>query len=382
MRILFISHSNSQAGAPKALYNIVRVLCTTNEVAVVLPSAEGYLADRLSELGVKCYTDVPYALTIYPKVFNPVKIVKRMYSLMVRNRKVRRYIGNVLDEFHPDIVHTNVGPLNIALEECSKRNIPHVWHLREYQDIDFNLSFFPSMDKFRKLIHLQGNYNICITRGIAFYFNARPCDRIIYDGVLPASYKAPVNEREPFFLFVGRLEAAKGLMVLLRAWKRFQSEYPEYTLKVSGKDTGLYSARCRSYARNNHLNVEFLGVYPDVFDLMSRCTAFVVPSRFEGFGFITAEAMWNGALVLGRNTAGTEEQMNLGLQQSGCEVALRFKNSRELADRLKQVADNPDMFSDMKEKGRAVAENNYSIEKNAREIEEYYTFILQQHHRQ
>lgn len=40
--------------------------------------------------------------------------------------------------------------------------------------------------------------------------------------------------------------------------------------------------------------------------------ALIVPSPFEAFGLITAEAMFNKCLVIGRDTAGTKEQFDNG----------------------------------------------------------------------
>ena len=45
---------------------------------------------------------------------------------------------------------------------------------------------------------------------------------------------------------------------------------------------------------------------------MSKALALFVPSSFEGFGFITVEAMFCGCLVIGRNTGGTKEQFDNG----------------------------------------------------------------------
>ena len=54
-------------------------------------------------------------------------------------------------------------------------------------------------------------------------------------------------------------------------------------------------------------NVKFLGIRKDIYSLMKNAMALVVSSPSEGFGFITVEAMLNGCLVIGRNTAGTKE---------------------------------------------------------------------------
>lgn len=45
---------------------------------------------------------------------------------------------------------------------------------------------------------------------------------------------------------------------------------------------------------------------------MNRATALIVPSPFEAFGLITAEAMFNKCLVIGKDTAGTKEQFDNG----------------------------------------------------------------------
>ena len=56
----------------------------------------------------------------------------------------------------------------------------------------------------------------------------------------------------------------------------------------------------------------------------------IVPSIFEGFGFITAEGMANGCVVLGRNTAGTKEQFDNGVKMTGKEIGVRFIDDNEM----------------------------------------------------
>lgn len=61
--------------------------------------------------------------------------------------------------------------------------------------------------------------------------------------------------------------------------------------------------------------VVFLGMRKDIYSLMKDAMALIVPSYWEGFGFITTEAMFNGCLVIGRNTSGTKEQFDNGLDR-------------------------------------------------------------------
>jgi glycosyltransferase involved in cell wall biosynthesis len=44
-------------------------------------------------------------------------------------------------------------------------------------------------------------------------------------------------------------------------------------------------------------NVQFLGFRNDCFDLMYNAKATIVPSRCEGFGFITVEAINAGGMA-------------------------------------------------------------------------------------
>ena len=37
-------------------------------------------------------------------------------------------IKKIIRDYQPDIVHTNVGPVNVAVDTCLRMQIPHVWH--------------------------------------------------------------------------------------------------------------------------------------------------------------------------------------------------------------------------------------------------------------
>ena len=107
---------------------------------------------------------------------------------------------------------------------------------------------------------------------------------------------------------------------------------------------------------------------------MRGALALVVPSRFEGFGFITVEAMLNGCLVIGNNTAGTKEQFDIGKRQTGSEIGLRYDNAFELQVLMNRALEED--FREMKENARRVVLQNYTIEKNAEDILCLYKKIL------
>lgn len=380
MRILYISNNSSVGGAPAALLNLVRVLKDRHEVAVMMPDADGPLFRAMEEMGVKCYTSVIYCLSIWPRVINPFKYARRIRDLRRNRSTVREYVGRVLDEFMPDIVHTNVGPLDIAADECRKRKIPHVWHLREYQDLDFGMRYFPGgASAFREMIRQENNHCIAITRDILRHWNPAGDSKVIYDGVFSCSSDLyQPAQREGWFLYAARIEKGKGLMNLLAAFREYKRAGGKYRLLVAGRPCGIYAHKCRLFVKVNSLTseVDFLGNRSDVFGLMRKASAFVMPSLFEGFGFTTAEAMYNRCIVIGHDTAGTREQFDNGLKIKGRNIALRYKTVPELTRYMHFVEKGDESLELMREDAYDVVTSLYTAEKCASEVENYYKSVL------
>ena len=102
-----------------------------------------------------------------------------------------------------------------------------------------------------------------------------------------------------------------------------------------------------------------------------------VTTEFEGFGFVTAEAMLNRTLVIGRNTAGTKEQMDNAFNIIGHDVALRFTTIEDLANRILDVINMQDnVYKDLTEEAFQVVSNLYTTEKNTENIIKYYKSVL------
>lgn len=382
MKILYIHNSNSWGGATVALYRIVLAMRERgHEVYVVTGNSPGPFIEKLDAIGVTHF-EHRLSLTIYPKVRNPLRFMRRLLRLLFRIHEEKAFIADVIDKVKPEVVHTNVGPLSQAYDVCKKKNIPHVWHQREYQDLDFGYHFFPSWNDFYKKIKSDTTYNISITKGIFEYRSLRPKqDIVIYDGVFSKQQiqnLKEVNLKENYILFVGRIEQAKCPFDLLLAFTEFHKKYPNVRLLLAGQyvEESVYYQRCKQYVENSNLLecVSFLGQRMDIYDLMSKALMLVVPSRFEGFGFITAEAMVNKCVVVGRNTAGTKEQFDNGFKYTGKEIAYRFESNDQLCENMVKVMENDNR--DMIEAAYNSVVHFYNVEDNICKLETYYKKIL------
>ena len=141
------------------------------------------------------------------------------------------------------------------------------------------------------------------------------------------------------------------------------------------QDVNYYNECCKLVEVNAAQSfVKFLGRRNDVYELMAQSEMLIVPSIFEGFGFITAEGMANGCVVLGRNTAGTKEQFDVGLKMTGREIGFRFTTEADLVQCMEKVSKTD--CSGMLKAAKKVVLSNYTQGIHAQKVMDYYKKIL------
>lgn len=100
-------------------------------------------------------------------------------------------------------------------------------------------------------------------------------------------------------LFVGRFDRQKGLDILVRCFKEFQDELADINLYCVGDNI----VDSPNFVRENlPQNIFMLGSIMEGIDsYYHEADAVIVPSRWEGFGFVAVEAMKNGKALLVSN---------------------------------------------------------------------------------
>lgn len=125
----------------------------------------------------------------------------------------------------------------------------------------------------------------------------------IFNGIDHTRFRPGSAPREPFFLYVARLEhPAKNHVRLIEAFTRFRTRTTaQWKLKFAGSDWqnagAIHEAARRSpFAKE----IEFLGFVPDADlpALYQRASVFIYPSLYEGFGLPPLEAMACGCPVI------------------------------------------------------------------------------------
>jgi teichuronic acid biosynthesis glycosyltransferase TuaC len=139
---------------------------------------------------------------------------------------------------------------------------------------------------------------------------------VVYNGVDPELFspgQGPASTA-PVVLSVGNLIPIKGHDLLIRAVASLASEFPAISLEIVGD--GPERERLESLAGKLGIAewVHFFGRQSrqEVAAAMRRCTAFALPSRYEGLGCVYLEAMSTGKPVIGCRGQGIAEVIQHG----------------------------------------------------------------------
>ena len=110
--------------------------------------------------------------------------------------------------------------------------------------------------------------------------------------------KEIIKSKENFIFCVARPTPVKGVDLLIKALEKTSTR-----LIIAGI----------SNANNNDLNVDFIGKKPskEIASYLSRASITVVPSRFESYGIVVAEAICCGSPIIATQVGGIPEIIKL-----------------------------------------------------------------------
>jgi glycosyltransferase involved in cell wall biosynthesis len=141
-------------------------------------------------------------------------------------------------------------------------------------------------------------------------------------------------------LFVGCAGPRKGFVDLLEAFQRLN--HPRKCLTLIGSQTPESLALLKTV---NQSSIDIIGSVPNI-ELRrhySGASVFVLPSIEEGLAMVIGEAMACGCPVIASTNTGASEMISEGVE--GFIVPIR--SPRQIADRLQQLADQPQLRAQM-----------------------------------
>lgn len=378
MKILYICPTNGMFGDNKAILNIVPYLEKFGVEPIFYVSVEGTFTDKLKELGYfYIYGYDVFCSGMWPrwKTLRDFLGWSRREVMGIYHREYKRLLKNV-EELKVDAIHSNLSTTTLGYSLAKDLGVPHFWHVREYGSLDHGYHQFPTKRLLQKKFNAPDTYTIFISEGIRNFYKNPINSNVIYDG--PLDTKRPIDlfeNKDKYFLYVGRLEETKGVHYAIRAFAEIYEYNPEYCLKIAGTGSVEYSRYLKKLVSDLGISnkVLFLGYQRDVYTLMQHAIAIIVPSRFEAFGFITSEALYNGCPVIGHNTAGTKEQMDkvISLNDSESKIVYPYNTESEISDYMKEAIKNRISEHKLRQLSDRVL-SIFSAEKSAKQVYKVY----------
>lgn len=382
MNVAYILTSATGGGFKSFIITVRELMKKGVNPVVVLPEYNE-IQTLLSSFGIPTII-VKYRYNTYPPcttIIDKLLFLPRLIARIVVNRLAVCKITKKLSGKNIDIIHTNVSIIGIGHNIAKKLHIPHIYHVREYGDLDFGYKYFPTRKYF--INQLSEDYSIFITKDIQKYFSQEKNSKssVIYNGIQKKETVIPEKTFNDLFLYLGDIIPAKGIHILLKAYsKYFEMTNNPLPLYIVGRIANQsYAKELHKYIQQNNIeeSVFFLPKQKDVRSLIRKACAIVIPSLNEGFGRCMPEAMFCGCLAIANNTGGSKEQLDNARKLTGQEIALRYENPSELANLLLKAEE---MTEEEKEKythlAFSVVNEMYSNEVNGNNVFAFYNKIL------
>ena len=138
-----------------------------------------------------------------------------------------------------------------------------------------------------------------------------------------------------YYLFAGRVEAIKGMDLLLEAFEKLPNE----KLMIAGTGTELEHYQELAREKNLH-NVEFLGFVkkPQLQEVMKRAKALIIPSQwYETFGMTVIESFAQGTPVIGGDIGNISSLIKEGVNG----WKFRYDSCEELIEKIQACSKVP-----------------------------------------
>ena len=374
VRITFITHYTELYGANLSMLNLIEGLGKYGVQAHVICPDQGDLLGALAQRGV------PAAMLPFEWWVSSNRTALGAAKRLFQNIRNLRPIARQLARWKTDLVYSNSSVFAIGAMAAAELELPHVWHLREFGNKDYDL--WPDFgSQLSRLALRTADATIFVSKALQRAFlgkRALTHSHVIYNGVAReaefdqrrAAADALRGRHQPFtFVLVGRFRESKGQVIAIRAFAKVASRFPDVRLLLVGGagHTGdqSYYDHCRILA--NELDVvdriAFWGYIPDPERAFLAADVALMCSRNEAMGRVTVEAMSACRPVIGYDSGGTSELIETdrtGLLYSG--------DADALAECMTRYVVAPELARQHGEAGWCGARQRHSTETYAAQI--------------
>ena len=367
-KVLYISNEDRAVGG-SSLSLLAMLQALKGEVQpVILFREDGIAAERFRSEGYECEV-IPFnRATFHAKGL--VRILRFLPHLIANAWIQARCVRKACKRFKGiTAVHCNSGTVDIGLRIARAMGVPHIWHIREYLDLGLNSHPFPSWKHWFRELN-ESDCVIAISSGLFGHLGLKKHKFAVClpDAVCSSADVNQNEEKEPYIAFVaGTISEIKRPDEAMRIFAASKAD--GYRLKYAGSMSSEMRSKLNSLANSLGIKnlIDFLPFQQDVKPLLSKASATLVCTEYEGMGRVAIEAMFCGCPVIARNSGGSKDVLEDGRYG-------KLYNSEE--EGAAQLAETLTVFPQATVKAaREYAVNNYSIEGYGKKMMKIYTHL-------
>jgi glycosyltransferase involved in cell wall biosynthesis len=407
MKILIVNTRHTYGGGDSRYsFNLADLLSSHgHEVAFFAMQDERNIPDVNSDLFV---SSIEFRELNHKKnLANGIRVLTRsIYSIEARQK-----FAKLLDRFSPDIIHLQnfIGHITLSiLFEAERRNLPVVWTLHDYGLICPNAHFLIDQTgqiceackggHFYQAIIKQCKKNSILASSMAAFvaycnrwmgllkkvdiFISPSCflkTKLLQNGFsenkihhlplfLPQEYFYAGEQDNGYFLFLGRLEAFKGINILIEASK-IASSIP---IVIAGSvSEPLASQLTEILPRNARYIGQLHG--QELADVIHNAFAIIMPSIcYENQPFSILEGFASGKAVIASDLGGMAELV--ADQERG--LLVKPGDSLLLANAMLTAASNPSLMKAMGKSAREYAIKFHGPELHYQTLTNIYSQVM------
>lgn len=369
MKILLVNYRYFFSGGPERYYfNIKEVL--ERHGHIVIPFSvkssrnepndyEDYFLDAVDDKVYFAESDK-----------RDMRLVAKSFTRMFYSFEAKKKIKRLLQDTRPDVVyviqyHNKISPS--ILDAAKEMGVPVVHRISDFQYICPNALFYNGQKGICEDCMKGGSWHCikykCVLNSYV-YSAIKLAAKIFHDTmhvtnkvnafVVPSSFTLgklgeygipssklhhiptffnlkednPDVEYQPFILFMGRIEQAKGLMTLVKAFVN-----TDYHLKIIGFSNDGYEDELKKYLLGKQHHIEWLGrmSFEDIIPYLKICLCTIVPSEwYDNFPNVILESFAYKKAVIATQIGSLPELVRNG--ETG--LTFRYADVMDLRDKI------------------------------------------------
>lgn len=371
-KILFYVSSPLWGGAERVLFEVLRSFPIehSSKWLFIIPG-EGELASQIS-------TEFPQAnlmILPFPKFFARTSQKSPLKSLIKAVISAPRFINYLqkikkqIQNFQPSHFYAQ-GIKAQLLSTQLKGNFELIWHVHDhFPSHSFVRHFLGIARKTpRQILSISRSVQSSLLPTLPSSWSSQR--RVIHNGVDTEKFSLLEQKEKKsgqlHFTIVGMLTEWKGQHIFIEAARQILEQYPDCHFSLVGATVyensgqGSYEDQLKNQILSAGLEgkIQMLGALQNTAEHLRNCDVAVHASiKPEPFGLVIIEAMASGLATIAARAGGALEIIDDG--KDG--LLFEPNNPSELAQKMKQLLESPQLIQTLCRNGRKKVENSFSI---------------------